>query len=56
VLLMVGHAYGQEAGLGAGRVEIGAFPGGGVLFMESDKAGLAACCSPTEWSPVPAEA
>lgn len=36
VLLMAGGAYGQEEGLGAGRIEIGAFPGGGVLFMESN--------------------
>ncbi len=36
VLLMAGTVYGQEGGLGAGRVEIGAFPGGGMLFMESD--------------------
>lgn len=28
-------AYGQEIGAGAGRFEIGAFPGGGMFFTES---------------------
>jgi hypothetical protein len=37
MLLMAGTASGQETGLGAGRIEISAFPGGGVLFMKSDK-------------------
>jgi hypothetical protein len=31
----VGTAYGQEGGAGAGRVEIGAFPGGGMFFTQS---------------------
>jgi hypothetical protein len=31
----VGTAYGQEGGTGAGRVEIGAFPGGGMFFTQS---------------------
>jgi Outer membrane protein beta-barrel domain len=36
-LLTAGSAYSQEAGLGAGRIEIGAFPGGGLVFQESGK-------------------
>jgi outer membrane protein with beta-barrel domain len=31
----VGTAYAQEGGAGAGRVEIGAFPGGGMFFTQS---------------------
>jgi opacity protein-like surface antigen len=31
-----GAAYAQEAGIGGGRVEISAFPGGGFTFIESD--------------------
>jgi hypothetical protein len=31
----VGAAYAQEGGAGAGRVEIGAFPGGGIVFTQS---------------------
>ena len=31
----VGTAYAQEGGGGAGRVEIGAFPGGGMFFTQS---------------------
>src|SRR5688572_19216135 len=35
-LLAAGRAYAQEAGFGAGRVEISAFPGGGFAFTGSD--------------------
>ena len=31
----IGTAYAQEGGAGAGRVEIGAFPGGGMFFTQS---------------------
>ena len=31
-LLTAGTAFAQERGVGAGRVEIGAFPGGGIFF------------------------
>src|SRR5262245_28342812 len=31
----VGTAYAQETGAGAGRIEIGAFPGGGMFFTQS---------------------
>src|SRR6185503_14620426 len=31
----VGTAYAQEGSAGAGRVEIGAFPGGGMFFTQS---------------------
>ena len=31
----VGTVYAQEGGAGAGRVEIGAFPGGGMFFTQS---------------------
>ena len=34
-LLGVGVAFAQETGTGAGRVEIGAIPVGGVMFMKS---------------------
>jgi hypothetical protein len=34
-LLMIGNAYAQEIGTGAGRYEIGAFPGGGMFFTQS---------------------
>jgi hypothetical protein len=37
MLIGLGNAYAQEAGYGAGRVEIGAFPGGGIVFTESSK-------------------
>jgi Outer membrane protein beta-barrel domain len=33
--LGVGMAYAQERNAGAGRVEVGAFPGGGVFFTQS---------------------
>src|SRR5688572_23724917 len=33
----IGIAHAQEASEGAGRVEVAAFPGGGILFMESGK-------------------
>jgi hypothetical protein len=36
-LIGLGTAYAQEASGGAGRVEIGAFPGGGIFFTESSK-------------------
>jgi hypothetical protein len=36
-LIGFGSAYAQEAGYGAGRVEISAFPGGGIVFTESSK-------------------
>jgi hypothetical protein len=36
-LLAAGSAYAQEGGLGAGRIEISAFPGGGLVFQESGK-------------------
>jgi hypothetical protein len=36
-LLTAGTALAQEGGLGAGRVEISAFPGGGLVFQESGK-------------------
>jgi outer membrane protein with beta-barrel domain len=32
----VGGAYAQERSAGAGRVEVGAFPGGGMFFTQSD--------------------
>jgi hypothetical protein len=32
----VGTAYAQEGTTGAGRVEVGAFPGGGMFFMQSN--------------------
>ena len=31
-MVLMGTAYAQERALGAGRVEIGAFPGGGIFF------------------------
>jgi hypothetical protein len=31
----IGSAYAQEVGAGAGRIEIGAFPGGAIVFMQS---------------------
>ena len=34
-LLSVGQASAQEAWVGSGRMEISAFPGGGMAFMES---------------------
>ena len=34
-LLAAGGAYAQESGVGAGRIEIGAFPVGGLVFQES---------------------
>jgi outer membrane protein with beta-barrel domain len=34
-LFITGSAYAQETGAGAGRVEIGAFPGGGMFFTQS---------------------
>ena len=34
-LLTAGTAYAQEAGIGGGRFEISAFPGGGFVFIES---------------------
>lgn len=34
-LLIVGSAYGQEPGAGAGRFEISAFPSGGMFFTPS---------------------
>ena len=36
-LLGVSTAYSQEIGAGAGRMEIAAFPGGGIVFTESGK-------------------
>src|ERR1044071_286734 len=36
-LVMVGTAAAQDIGAGAGRFEIGAFPGGGMFFTESSK-------------------
>jgi Outer membrane protein beta-barrel domain len=38
MLFGVGTAFAQETRTGAGRVEIGAFPGGGMFFTESSKA------------------
>jgi outer membrane protein with beta-barrel domain len=38
-LVFLGTAYGQELGAGAGRFEVGAFPGGGMFFTESDSGG-----------------
>src|SRR6185503_11492889 len=35
VLFAATSAFGQERGTGAGRVEIGAFPGGGMFFTKS---------------------
>ena len=37
VVLVAATAYAQEAGVGAGRFEIGAFPGGGMFFTASEK-------------------
>jgi hypothetical protein len=37
-LFSAGTLCAQEAGLGAGRIEISAFPGGGLMFMESGNA------------------
>jgi hypothetical protein len=34
-LVAAGTAWAQEGAIGAGKMEVGAFPGGGVLFMES---------------------
>ncbi len=34
----IGSAFAQEPGAGAGRVEIGAFPGGGMFFTKSTDA------------------
>jgi outer membrane protein with beta-barrel domain len=34
-LFAVGSAHAQEVGAGAGRVEVGAFPGGGIFFTQS---------------------
>ena len=34
-LFAVGSAHAQEVGAGAGRIEIGAFPGGGMFFTQS---------------------
>jgi hypothetical protein len=36
VIAMAGSAAAQEIGAGAGRVEIGAFPGGGMFFTQSN--------------------
>jgi Outer membrane protein beta-barrel domain len=36
-LFGVGSAYAQEGTAGAGRVEVGAFPGGGMFFTQSSK-------------------
>jgi Outer membrane protein beta-barrel domain len=36
-LVMIGNAFGQEVGGGAGRIEVGAFPGGGIFFTQSSK-------------------
>ena len=38
VLFAATSAFGQERGIGAGRVEIGAFPGGGMFFTKSSTA------------------
>ena len=38
-LLGLGSALAQEGGAGAGRIEIGAFPGGGMFFTSSTKTG-----------------
>jgi hypothetical protein len=35
VLFAATSAFGQERGIGAGRVEIGAFPGGGMFFTKT---------------------
>jgi hypothetical protein len=37
LLLAAGASFAQETTAGAGRVEIAAFPGGGMIFMESGK-------------------
>jgi hypothetical protein len=37
VLLTAGTAFAQEVGVGAGRMEVSAFPGGGIRFTESAK-------------------
>ncbi len=34
-LMSFGTAYAQETGVGAGRIEVGAFPGGGMFFTQS---------------------
>jgi hypothetical protein len=36
-LLCAATAYAQEMGVGAGRFEVGAFPGGGMFFTASEK-------------------
>jgi hypothetical protein len=38
MFLGIGSAFAQEPGAGAGRVEIGAFPGGGMFFTKSTDA------------------
>lgn len=38
-LVMVASAHAQDVGAGAGRVEVGVFPGGGMFFTESGKGG-----------------
>jgi len=38
VLFAAAGAYAQERGAGAGRVEIGAFPGGGMFFTKTSNA------------------
>src|SRR6185295_337003 len=35
VVLTAASAYAQERGVGAGRIEIGAFPGGGMFFTKT---------------------
>src|SRR5215510_15433308 len=35
VLFAATSAFGQERGIGAGRIEIGAFPGGGMFFTKT---------------------
>jgi outer membrane protein with beta-barrel domain len=37
VLICAGTVSAQELGMGAGRFEVGAFPGGGVFFTASEK-------------------
>jgi hypothetical protein len=36
-LLGLGSAFAQEGGAGAGRIEVGAFPGGGMFFTSTTK-------------------
>ncbi len=47
--LGLGTALAQESSVGAGRVEISAFPGGGMFFTQSSK-GMSRTLATTLWA------